>query len=782
MNKLPKDFNWKTYIKLNCDLTLFNNKEEAIKHYLDYGSNEKRQYTINIPIDFDWKIYIFLNHDLREITNKKDAINHYINFGFHENRIYKKEVEIILRELINNKKINIKDNLFLTLNTIIKYNVKSSDEFVNHSKTFFDKNKNIKFNFPNIPYNKIAIEDDLSLYSYFNVLPYAHNHSQEKSIFFDYKFIKFSNIYESFILILDLPEDFYGGSKFFINSIIDKYKKNQNFIILRSTRNNLIKININNNIFFNYEYDTIIIKKILEKIKEKITKIFINHIYGFSSDLINYLFDSNNKVSVITHDHYLFNSKDNKTQLMYYEINRYIYKNKEFKYDLNLFENIITQNKKNLYLFKNATNLKNIVVSELPDFKESDEIIITNNNYTVIGVIGNISNIKGFDFVKYLIDYFEQTPIKIVIFGKLYDSNYEYCYPYNNIDELNNLLKKYKPNMLLECSLWPETFSYTLSLSMITDLPILVLQKKFSGVIQNRIKNYKKKYYFDNINDLLPLIIDNKQNYFKTIKPTIYFNKFWDNYFGSATCYEECKYEYYIKINKHKIEEVNNKNVILITSKIYVSDKIFSYSKNRSLYTSEGRFEQTIKTILTIKEKIPDYFIVLFDNSNFTEEEGFLLNKSVDCFINITNDSILNYYTNDCEYKYLADLCQQINSYYYFFKLIDNTKIINFFKLSGRYYLNDEFNYNIFNNNCNIFKKNMNITDRDYYYTSFFKISNNFLQDYFFKLIYIFENKGKYFDLDLEVIYGKCLLDHMTVVDKLGVTQLISCSHEISNI
>jgi hypothetical protein len=308
------------------------------------------------------------------------------------------------------------------------------------------------------------------------------------------------------------------------------------------------------------------------------------------------------------------------------------------------------------------------------------------------------------------------------------------------------------------------------------------LQKKFSGVIQNRIKNYKKKYYFDNINDLLALISDNKQNYFKTIKPTIYFNKFWDNYFGSTTCDEEGKYAYYIKNNKHKIEEANNKNIILITSKIYVSDKIFSYSKNRSLYSSEGRFKQTLKTILTIKENIPDYFIVLFDNSNFTEEEVFLLNKSVDCFINITNDSILNYYTNDCEYKYLADLCQQINSYHYFFKFIDNTKIINFFKISGRYFLNDEFNYNIFKNDCNIFKKNVNVPDRDYYYTSFFKISNKFLQDYFFKLIDIFENKGKYFDLDLEVIYGKCLLEHMTLVDKLGVTQLISCWPEISNI
>jgi hypothetical protein len=281
------------------------------------------------------------------------------------------------------------------------------------------------------------------------------------------------------------------------------------------TANNVIKININNKYFFNSEYDDNSIKNILEKIQNKVKKIFINHTYGFSNELINYLFNLNKKISVITHDHYLFN--DDKTQLMSYEINDYIYKKNKIKHDLNLFENIITQNKKNLYLFKNMPHLKNIVVSELPDFKENDEIIVTNNKYTIIGIIGNISNIKGVDFVKYLIEHYKNTKTKIVIFGRLSDSNYEYCYPYDNVIDLNNLLQIYKPNMLLECSLWPETFSYTVSLSMLTDLPILILKKKFISVIDNRIKDYEKKFYFDNLNEFLDLVIKNKQNYFKTI-------------------------------------------------------------------------------------------------------------------------------------------------------------------------------------------------------------------------------------------------------------------------
>jgi hypothetical protein len=82
----------------------------------------------------------------------------------------------------------------------------------------------------------------------------------------------------------------------------------------------------------------------------------------------------------------------------------------------------------------------------------------------------------------------------------------------------------------------------------------------------------------------------------------------------------------------------------------------------------------------------------------------------------------------------------------------------------------------------NIFKKNANVTDRNYYYTCFFKISNNFFSDYFLKLIEIFENKGQYFDLDLEVIYGKCFLKQMSLVDNLGITQLIAVLSEITDI
>jgi len=150
---LPHDFNWKTYIKLNSDLKIFVNKKEAVKHYLDHGVYEKREYKIKLPSDFDWKTYIALNNDLLEITNEKDAIKHYKNFGFYENRKYKKDSEVILYDLMINKKINKNDNLFLVLNKIMKKNIVNVGTFVTPNKKNFYKNN--KLLFPDINYNKI---------------------------------------------------------------------------------------------------------------------------------------------------------------------------------------------------------------------------------------------------------------------------------------------------------------------------------------------------------------------------------------------------------------------------------------------------------------------------------------------------------------------------------------------------------------------------------------------------------------------------------------------------
>jgi hypothetical protein len=85
---IPKNFNWKIYLKLNPDLK-FLKKEQALKHYIKFGKIENRIYEINLPSDFDWEDYLKLNPDVFEnCKDKYSAINHYIKFGSNEKREY----------------------------------------------------------------------------------------------------------------------------------------------------------------------------------------------------------------------------------------------------------------------------------------------------------------------------------------------------------------------------------------------------------------------------------------------------------------------------------------------------------------------------------------------------------------------------------------------------------------------------------------------------------------------------------------------------------------------
>lgn len=107
ISKLPNDFDYQHYIRLNPDLFHFNRKE-AEKHYLKFGCFEGRRYhesspqkevdnnPLKIPKDFNWETYIQINSDLHNM-NKRQAIKHYLRFGRKENRKYKFE------DSINNK-------------------------------------------------------------------------------------------------------------------------------------------------------------------------------------------------------------------------------------------------------------------------------------------------------------------------------------------------------------------------------------------------------------------------------------------------------------------------------------------------------------------------------------------------------------------------------------------------------------------------------------------------------------------------------------------------------
>ena len=734
---LPEDFDEEIYYKLNPDVkeqNLLNSAFTAIFHYLNIGYFENRNYKVTLPEDFNEEIYYILNHDVKcqfLLNNEKSAELHYTSIGFFENRKYKLEMPDI------NIDLYIKNNIHsLNKNLIFQPKV----------VTNLKKENNTTLSILNFNNKKLV-----------NIFDF-----DKDLINIDFKNILLQN--KLFILIIDFP-NLGGGTNVFLNTILNKYKNNTTFLIARNF-NGIIKFTVNDdyliNKLFNIEESILFIDSIQNNIK----KIFINHLLDHSIDFLNKIFNLKKEISIITHDYYFINNVNSQP---YYEE---IIGKKSF-IDMSIFNKIISQNEINIDIISNNLSVnQEIVISSLPDFTTSLNYIQTNNTNIIIGIIGSISGIKGVNIIDNLLDYINihNLNIEVIIFGKI-SCKYEYnnSYSFETINELNELLVKHKPNLLLETSIWPETYSYTLTLSMITQLPILSLKKPFHSVIQNRLSTYSKVNYFSTLKELIDLIPCVKQDYLYTIDPTISYNFFWEKYFNIND--ENLG-------NTEKNINIENKNLVLITSKIFVSNTPYSYSKTRSTYTPEERMKQTLETITSVKIHIPDAFIVLVDNSNFDESSDFyhLIKEKVDIFINSYNNDELKFYTDEYIYKAFADISQQIDFYNKFLKYIEVDKIKNFFKISGRYYINQNFNYSIYNNKKNIFKKNKNVKDRNYYYTCFYKLDKNILHEYFNNLFNLRNNKEKYENhfSDIEVIVPHTIIDKITLVDTLGITQRIA--------
>jgi hypothetical protein len=233
------------------------------------------------------------------------------------------------------------------------------------------------------------------------------------------------------------------------------------------------------------------------------------------------------------------------------------------------------------------------------------------------------------------------------------------------------------------------------------------------------------------------------------------------------------------------IKNIENKNIVIVSSKIYVSNHAWTYSNTRSIYSTRERYNQTKETILSIKKYIPDYFIVLFDNSEFSLQEFVELKSLTDIFINVQNDKELNYCTNIETNKLIPETCQLLKLYDYFFskypRFFENGPK-NLFKISGRYVLNESFDYSLYENEFNIFKKNSDIQNINYYFTSFFKIGKKNIIDFFEAIKQMYYKKNKFIKMNFEEVLPLLLQYNFKEINNLGLTQRIAAWNEVSNI
>ena len=206
-------------------------------------------------------------------------------------------------------------------------------------------------------------------------------------------------------------------------------------------------------------------------------------------------------------------------------------------------------------------------------------------------------------------------------------------------------------------------------------------------------------------------------------------------------------------------------NLVLITSVVNTPNNPLSYSNIRSFFTREERFEQTKITIQSIRKKIPNHKIMIVECTDFTNEEKSYFEKECDYVLNLWHEKELHPKIFGLS-KSLGEGTMTIQALKYIIK--NKYEYDNLFKICGRYWLNDKFNYNEFDNSYIIFKKiNGSINN---IFTSFYKIPINNVKSLLDFLI-TSENYMK-INIGYEILFGYYLkqihYNNVEFIDNIG--------------
>jgi hypothetical protein len=421
---------------------------------------------------------------------------------------------------------------------------------------------------------------------------------------------------------------------------------------------------------------------------------------------------------------------------------------------------MLTQSDVNKSFFSSVKHFQNIHTIEMPDYTRSLNRYSSNTNLKVV-YIGSLHAIKGFDIVKRL-----SRKCNLFVLGNVHNDDKDIPHKkYNSIKELNQLLIIHKPNVIVFPYLWPETYSYTLTLSLISKIPIIIKAQTWPDTISSRCINEKNVHFndFTDLDNVIELANSIKSDHFYTI--------------------DDCS----LNVSRHWYNILNPVvyNLVIIPSKIKTSNNKLYYCESRSRFSVKTRFEQTLKTFVSIRKYIPHSYIVFCDDSDFTSDELSILNPLVDVFITESQ----SYYTDVCSQKAIAE-CMHIQNA---LDVIENNHIIfnNVFKITGRYHLNSHFDYAVYDNLQNVFKRADTQSYKkltNYIYTSFYKIHKTYINDYkqiihkvISELCFLDDAKIPFSIYgDFETKFAQSL-PSIKLVNTLGLTQQIS-PHETEDI
>lgn len=344
--------------------------------------------------------------------------------------------------------------------------------------------------------------------------------------------------------------------------------------------------------------------------------------------------------------------------------------------------------------FSKYFSTHNFVVSPHIDYAdlESPLSIPPIYNRTInIGVLHSGTECKGIEYITYLksvVKRHSNHAINYIIVGVNVDA-------YNE-NEFFEYLTRYNIHCVTLLNKWGETYCYTLSKYLKSGRPILYNN---IGAVAERIPS--KPHYFS---------VFNREVVFNTADKTVLVTSF-KNMIDFVIKMPSSKLPavditlsvppLYVSMCNNKTKPENVKHIVMISSAIVVSETPLSYTKKRSKFTSKERFEQTLKTIHSIRRNIPNVAILLIDPTPISSVWKSRLDTYVDKRIDCSHDNELIGLTNTCLNKGVAE-CKQLLEGLNHITDYPNAAII--FKLSGRYCLTESFKYTRFSDSKVCFK------------------------------------------------------------------------------
>jgi hypothetical protein len=172
------------------------------------------------------------------------------------------------------------------------------------------------------------------------------------------------------------------------------------------------------------------------------------------------------------------------------------------------------------------------------------------------------------------------------------------------------------------------------------------------------------------------------------------------------------------------------KDIFLITSVINTGNYHWSYTHIRSVFSPQERFEQTLQTIESIRALKDDSIIFLVECSNINKEMEDELKKKVDIYLQLYDNELVRTSCINTEKKGYGEVMKTIKAVEYLQS--NNIQFNRFFKISGRYYLNNSFSKTNFSEEKYSFSKKWGI---DSHSTVLYSVPYAFIKDFYDKLL-----------------------------------------------